>query len=427
MFKCLTRSIVIGYLAIAVSYTTVRLCLGLSRNMCYILGSCFEPLNSITWASDRAIVRTNNGDTWSRDLFESKLFDLTLKPSKVIPYYYRALQERKNEDVTITTIVTSSRFETLARLVEQYQGPISAAVHISSINATRRAGLLASLHDIYTSSPLFARWVDVHLVTDAYDRQFNMWRNVARLYARTEWVIMLDVDFAVCTDVRERFRSALEAGGAVGTLAKSGRAAFVIPAFEYVVQEDGKDWKTFPKNKQALVELAHAGKIAMFHQSWAPGHNNTDYGQYYAAQPGEIYRVITYQKSYEPYVIMRRDGPPWCDERFVGYGGNKAACLFSIYLSGIDFYVLPDDFLIHQSHAYAEETRKNERKTNRQVYDDFRKEQCVEQIAQSLQANTLHTDEKHNLRVECMRTPGVPEIVLEHLFKAEVKKEIVSD
>lgn len=52
-----------------------------------------------------------------------------------------------------------------------------------------------------------------------------------------------------------------------------------------------------------------------------------------------------------------------CDERFVGYGGNKAACLFGIYVSGIDFYVLPDDFLIHQSHAYAEETRKNEVRT----------------------------------------------------------------
>ncbi|CAE6365807.1 unnamed protein product [Rhizoctonia solani] len=240
-----------------------------------------------------------------------------------------------------------------------------------------------------------------------------MWRNVARLYARTEWVVMLDVDFAVCTDVRGRFRGALEAGRDVGNLVKSGKAAFVIPAFEHVVQEDGKDWKTFPRNKRALMELVRAGKIAMFHQSWAPGHNSTDYVQYYAAQPGQVYRVTTYQKSYEPYVIMRRDGPPWCDERFVGYGGNKAACLFSIYLSGIDFYVLPDDFLIHQSHA----------KINKYVYDDFRKELCLEQIAQSLQANTLHTDEKYNLRVECMRTPGVPEIVLKDLLKADAKEK----
>ncbi|QRW25270.1 Glycosyl-transferase for dystroglycan [Rhizoctonia solani] len=241
----------------------------------------------------------------------------------VMPYYYRASHGHENEDVTVATIVTSNRFEALARLVEQYQGPVSAAVHISSTNTTRRNDLLASLHAIYTSSPLFSRWVDIHVIVDQHDRQFNMWRNVARLYARTDWVMMLDVDFA---------------------LARGGEVAFVVPAFEYVVQEDGKDWRTFPRTKKALIELVESRKIAMFHQSWAPGHNSTDYGHYYAAQPGEVYRVTTYQKSYEPYVIMRRDGPPWCDERFIGYGGNKAACLFSIYLSGINFYVLSDDF-----------------------------------------------------------------------------------
>ena len=49
-----------------------------------------------------------------------------------------------------------------------------------------------------------------------------------------------------------------------------------------------------------------------------------------------------------------------CDERFTGYGGNKAACLFEMYLSGISFYVLSDHFLVHQSHAYEEEARKSE-------------------------------------------------------------------
>ncbi|CAE6444907.1 unnamed protein product [Rhizoctonia solani] len=359
--------------------------------------------------------------SWNKTLFESKLFSSALRPTEVLPYYYRALHQHEDQDVTITTIITSNRFEALARLVEQYRGPVSAAVHISSANTTRRTDLLASLHAFYTSSPLFSRWVDIHIVTDQYDRQFNMWRNVARLYARTEWVMMLDVDFAVCTDSRGRFRSALKTGGGFQVLARSGRAAFVVPAFEYAVQEDGMDWKTFPTDKQELIELVNSRKIVMFHQSWVPGHNSTDYEQYYAARPGEVYPVTTYQKSYEPYVIMRRDGPPWCDERFVGYGGNKAACLFSIYLSGIDFYVLPDDFLIHQSHAYAEETRKNEASFSSSHCS--RKELCIEQIAQSLWADTLHTDAKYNLREECMRTVGVPEIVLEHFLKNGVGRE----
>lgn len=54
------------------------------------------------------------------------------------------------------------------------------------------------------------------------------------------------------------------------------------------------------------------------------------------------------------------NGETRCDERFVGYGGNKAACLFEMYLSGMSFYVLSDHFLIHQNHLYEENARKNE-------------------------------------------------------------------
>ncbi|KAB5592779.1 hypothetical protein CTheo_3763 [Ceratobasidium theobromae] len=421
MYKGLVKRALTLYVLIAASFTTSELLLAIPRTLRCLVGSCSKPLSSFDW-TNRQTVDSTAGLDFSSEIFLSKAFDTALKPTKIIPYYYRALHEHPYDDVTVTTIVTSNRFEVLRRLVEQYEGPISATVHIMSTNTTRRTSLLESLHYIYTSSPLFLRWVDVHLVTDAHDRQFNMWRNVARLYARTGWVMMLDVDFAICTAVRERFRDALAVGSAgetseVGDLARSGRAAFVIPAFEYVVQDEGKDWKTFPKDKQSLVELVKTGTIAMFHQSWAPGHNSTSYERYYATQPGKVYKVTTYQRSYEPYVIMKRDGPPWCDERFVGYGGNKAACLFSIYLSGIDFYVLPDDFLIHQSHAYAEETRKNERKYNKQVYDNFRKELCLEQITQSINSGTLHTGEKSNLREECVKIPGVPEVVLEHLLK----------
>ena len=53
-----------------------------------------------------------------------------------------------------------------------------------------------------------------------------------------------------------------------------------------------------------------------------------------------------------------------CDERFVGYGGNKAACLFEMYLSGTSYFVLTDHFIIHQNHLYEETARKNEVRSN---------------------------------------------------------------
>lgn len=99
----------------------------------------------------------------------------------------------------------------------------------------------------------------------------------------------------------------------------------------------------------------------MFHASWAPGHNSTDYARYLSTPPNSksVYKVTTYQSAYEPYVVMSKR-VPWCDERFTGYGGNKAACLFDIYLSGVEFYVMADHFLIHQSHKYEEEARREE-------------------------------------------------------------------
>ena len=62
----------------------------------------------------------------SEDHFLSLSFSSSLQPSKVIPYYYRASApdqaDFNKEDITITTLVTSNRFEVFERLVERYRG-----------------------------------------------------------------------------------------------------------------------------------------------------------------------------------------------------------------------------------------------------------------------------------------------------------------
>ena len=94
-----------------------------------------------------------------------------------------------------------------------------------------------------------------------------------------------------------------------------------------------------------------------------------------------------------------------CDERFVGYGGNKAACIFEMHLSGVDFYVLSEHFIVHQNHMYEEMTRKLEvgrkyslpaaernlylrflkRKHNRKLYTDFKEETCLRYVTYTVQ------------------------------------------
>ncbi|KAF9228394.1 hypothetical protein BS17DRAFT_773635 [Gyrodon lividus] len=358
----------------------------------------------------------------SEILFLSKAFSQSMRPCRIIPFYYRASATPEEEDITITTVVTFNRFKVFAELAKRYRGmdpfhgspqyqtvgagPISAAIHVKP-SASRV--VLDALHKLYISTPGMSTFVDIHLVLSPFDRQLNTWRNAARLFARTDFVMMLDVDFAICTDFRSHIRAGL--GGEVGRSLRDGRAALVVPAFEYVKQQDGIDPNSFPNDKKALLELIKAKSMDMFHKSWAPGHNSSDYPRFYAAAPGVVYKIKHYQSAYEPYVIFRKEGPPWCDERFVGYGGNKAACLYEMYISGMSFYVLADHFLVHQSHVYEEAARRLERKSNRKIYQEFREEACLRYLRQHRDTGTLNTTVGHNVKEECKKIKGMPKVI----------------
>lgn len=62
-------------------------------------------------------------------VFLSRAFSQAMKPSRIIPFYYRASRSFRREDITIATLVTSNRFEVLARLVQQYQGILCPWAH----------------------------------------------------------------------------------------------------------------------------------------------------------------------------------------------------------------------------------------------------------------------------------------------------------
>ena len=233
-----------------------------------------------------------------------------------------------------------------------FTGPISAAIHV--LDDAEKVATIKELGKVYNSNPDMQKYVDVHLIIDKFDRQFNMWRNTAKLFTRTDYLMMLDVDFHLCTD----FRKTIFGNPEISSMLQSGKTAIVVPAFEYVEQKDGNDWRTFPVEKDQVVHQVNQLKLDTFHSAWVSGHGATNYTHWYNAK--EIYPVTEYEFSYEPYVIYKKEGTPWCDERFIGYGANKAACLYEIFISGVDYWVLPNDFLIHQSHKYANHDRTRE-------------------------------------------------------------------
>ena len=153
-----------------------------------------------------------------------------------------------------------------------------------------------------------------------------------------------------------------------------GKAVFVIPAFEFTGKAAELDVADYPSGKEELHKFMEANEIVMFHHKWRRGHGPTNYEKWF--QTEEAYLVTEYNYNYEPYVLMKREKLPWCDERFVGYGSNKAACLYEIFLAGVEFWVMPQDFLIHQRHPYPENDRRVERKYNKRLYDAYREEAC---------------------------------------------------
>ncbi|KAA1470560.1 hypothetical protein DENSPDRAFT_774874 [Dentipellis sp. KUC8613] len=337
-----------------------------------------------------------------------------MQPMKTIPFFYRASASFDPDDITITTLITPNRLPVLKKLAARYQGPLSVTLHLplpSTADTRALHASLAALHALLRSAPALAARADIHLVLSPFPRAFNAWRNLGRLLARTHFVLILDVDFAVCTDWRAPVRRLLRGRGELARRLRAGTAALVVPAFEYARAEDGMDQALFPRDKAGLLELVRAGELLPFHAAWAQGHNSTDYPRLYAAAPGEVYRVARYQPAYEPYVIVKRDADSWCDERFTGYGGNKAACLFEMYLSGVSFYVLSDHFLIHQSHAYEEEARRNERRYNRKIYADFKEETCLRYIKRFRDEGVLNTTRGHNVLEECRKLKAINRIV----------------
>jgi hypothetical protein len=110
--------------------------------------------------------------------------------------------------------------------------------------------MLHELNELYHSKPALSTNVDIHLVTARHAMQPNVWRNIARTFARTDWVLLWDADFEPCTDYQRGFESFRQhAGKEMVEGLDNGEVALVIPSFEWV-QEDPLGERFCPASKE---------------------------------------------------------------------------------------------------------------------------------------------------------------------------------
>lgn len=88
--------------------------------------TAFHWRSSNNHAGDLGLVSIKGDDDVSllEETLLSKAFSQSLHPTRIIPFFYKATTIVEQEDVTITTLVTSNRFKVLKQLVERYQGMV---------------------------------------------------------------------------------------------------------------------------------------------------------------------------------------------------------------------------------------------------------------------------------------------------------------
>lgn len=63
----------------------------------------------------------------------SRAFPRLMHPSRIIPFYYRATGNFENDDITITTLISSDRFLVFRNLVRRYKGALIPATHSADL------------------------------------------------------------------------------------------------------------------------------------------------------------------------------------------------------------------------------------------------------------------------------------------------------
>ncbi|KAF9087214.1 hypothetical protein BGX27_002979, partial [Mortierella sp. AM989] len=215
----------------------------------------------------------------SEDYMLSKAFSGAMQPTSVIPFYFKAPFMDENDDddlhedddglqgsskndsdgdiapilmdssmVTITTLITPDRYGVFLKLVKQYKGPISVATHIRK--GQDQDKMFHELNEFFKEHAILRKYVDLHVIVDDVDFQLNMWRNVARMFARTDYFMMLDVGFHIPSSLQNHLRY----DSCIQELL-SGGAALVVPAFECSLEHDPKDYIYFPNTKADLIPL----------------------------------------------------------------------------------------------------------------------------------------------------------------------------
>ncbi|CAM9740232.1 unnamed protein product, partial [Hapterophycus canaliculatus] len=201
----------------------------------------------------------------------------------------------------------------------------------------------------------------------------NQLRNRALAQAKTDLVLICDVDFRPCHRLAGVARS-IGQSTAIHKRVSCGLNCVVLPAFEVRDDDNAGDdngdygsrmgverpdklwWVNTLSSKGSLLQQWGEGRVVPFaSRVWTQGHRASNFDKWKGAStPYEV----QYEEGFEPFVIMNRLLVPPFDERFDGYGRNKVIFFYRLHALGFSFIVDPELFLIHAPHGRSDSWRR---------------------------------------------------------------------
>jgi len=294
----------------------------------------------------------------------------------VTPYWKKARGEPRRDDITATMVVMEDSFDEFVKFAEKWRGPISATLHITAQKFSPES--ISAFHHItqtYSRNSALYKHVDIHLIVTPLTLpqlslvNINMDRNMARFFARSDFVLHLEPGVFPMTNIHATFRKE--------SYLQSMRDGdvFVLPVFAFA---NNLTERNAPTSKRQVIHSVDQNQLVLFDNGWELGTGPTCYDTWRAAKVA--YAVVDYEFHYEPTVVMAKDLSAWCPERLMD---NSAACLYGIYLGGAAFWVLPEDYaVLKQSRSLsglstAAEKWTFESMTARRLFKKYRRELCV--------------------------------------------------
>ncbi|CAG8466250.1 15888_t:CDS:2 [Dentiscutata erythropus] len=374
IFKIIIWPLVFGYLAFSVILSSIHL---------------FEHLNPRGFRSRKAILPinktydTNNTSPLSEMPNEYRFLKLhsassQLSPDNIFPFYFRSELTPKEDDITVTTFVTQDNYDDLVRLAKAWQGPISAVLHLQTENLRNDdpeiINVLHTFANLYKENLNIKRHVDIHVVAglniSKIPKLSNIHLNIARFFARTEFVLFLAQDTwpsPMAKDHLKQHKKLLMENDIL-----------VLPAFSFTEFADNYD---FPNTVDELIHLVQLNIMGIYDKGWPLNKGPTDYEKWIDMV---LYNVsFGYDSIYQPnFVVKRGREIPWCTERFDTFEKSKAACLLQMYFNGAEVWVVPEAFVIqHQyNQVYTlleQQESRIEKKIYERMYLKFFREACM--------------------------------------------------